>query len=131
MDEERSPLIDIVGDESEVPRVEVSAMNSSSEDSSGGGSSDDVKAKVEDIVVMDPRESMRSYDFGLSTVTVGRIQRLELLGHFTEGAACEPGEETILKSADDEAIVFEEFFTEGLRMPPHPALTDILINYQV
>jgi hypothetical protein len=32
MDEERSPLIDIVGDESEVPQAEVSATNSSSED---------------------------------------------------------------------------------------------------
>jgi hypothetical protein len=51
MEEERSLIIDIVGDESEVP------PNSSSEDSSGGGSGDDVEAKVEDTVVVDPRES--------------------------------------------------------------------------
>jgi hypothetical protein len=36
------------------------------------------------------------------------------LGYFTEGAARELGEETILTSADDEAVVFEELFTEGL-----------------
>jgi hypothetical protein len=57
MEEDRSPIIDIVGDESGVPQAEVSATSSSSEDSSGGGFGDDVEAKVGDIIVMDPRES--------------------------------------------------------------------------
>jgi hypothetical protein len=68
MEEERSLLIDIVGDGSEVPRAEVSMTNSS-----GGGSGDDAEAKVEDTIVVDPWESVRGYDFGPSTVTVGRI----------------------------------------------------------
>jgi hypothetical protein len=43
----------------------------------------------------------------------------------------EPGEETVLEPADDKVVVFEEFFAAGLRMPPHPALTEILIKFQV
>jgi hypothetical protein len=103
-------------------RLEMSASSSSSEDSSGGGYSEDVEAKIEKVVVVDPRESVRSYDFGLSTVTVGRIQQLEALRYFTEGSTREPGEET---------VVFEEFFAAGLWMPPHPALTEILLKYRV
>jgi hypothetical protein len=30
-----------------------------------------------------------------------------------------------------EAVVFEEFFSAGLRMPPHPMLADILLKFQV
>jgi hypothetical protein len=56
---------------------------------------------------------------------------LEALRYFAEGSAREPGEETVLKPANDGAIVFEEFFTVGLQMPPHPALTEILLKYRV
>jgi hypothetical protein len=37
----------------------------------------------------------------------------------------------ILEPADDEAVVFEEFFAVGHWMPPHPALTDILVMFHV
>jgi hypothetical protein len=115
--------------------LEVSVSSSSSEDSSGGGSSKGADAegetKTEKVVVVDPRKSVQSYDFGLSTITVGRIGQLETLRYCSEGSACEPGEETVLEPVDDEAVMFEEFFTMRLRMPPHPALTKILLKYQV
>jgi hypothetical protein len=41
------------------------------------------------------------------------------------------GEEVILEPAAEEVVVFEEFFAAGLRMPPHPVLTDILIKFHV
>jgi hypothetical protein len=63
---------------------------------------------------VDPRESEQSYDFGASTVTVGCIRQLEALGYFAEGSAREPGEDVIPELADDEAVVFEEFFAVGL-----------------
>jgi hypothetical protein len=110
MEEEHSLIIDIVGDESEVPQAEVSVTSSLSEDSSLGGSGDDAEAEVEDIIVVDPRESARSYDFRPSTVTVGCIRQLESLGYFVEGTVCEPGDETVPEPADEETIVFEEFF---------------------
>jgi hypothetical protein len=80
---------------------------------------------------MDPRESMQSYDFGPSTVTIGRIRQLEALGYFAEGSARELGEEVIPEPVADEAVMFEEFFAAGLRMPPHPVLTDILVKFHV
>jgi hypothetical protein len=62
---------------------------------------------------------------------VGRIQQLEALRYFVEGSAHEPGEETVLEPADDEVVVFEEFFAAVLRMPPRPALIEILLKYRV
>jgi hypothetical protein len=80
---------------------------------------------------MDPHESTWSYDFGPSIITVGRIRQLEALGYFAEGSAHEPGEEVIPELAANEAVVFEEFFTVGLLMLPHPVLTDILVKFHV
>jgi hypothetical protein len=48
-------------------------------------------------------------------------------GYFAEGGARAPCEETILEPEDDEAIVFKEFFSVGLRMPLHPVLAHILL----
>jgi hypothetical protein len=74
MEEEHSLILDIMGDEPEAPPLEVSVTGSSSKDSSEGGSSDDVDAKAEDIRAADIHESVRSYNFGASTVTVGHIR---------------------------------------------------------
>jgi dimeric dUTPase (all-alpha-NTP-PPase superfamily) len=62
---------------------------------------------------------------------VGHIRQLETLGYFAEGSARELGEETVPEPADDEAVVFEEFFAAGLRMPCHLAFTEILLKYRV
>jgi hypothetical protein len=40
------------------------------------------------------------------------------LHYFAESVTWEPREEVILEPTDDEAIVFEEIFTAGLRMHP-------------
>jgi hypothetical protein len=62
---------------------------------------------------------------------VGHIRQLEALRYFAEGSAREPGEEAVPEPGDDEAAVFEDFFSVGLRMPPHPALIEILLKYRV
>jgi hypothetical protein len=62
-------LLDIVGDVLKVPLSEVSMTSTSSDDTSGGAASDDAETQVEDTIVMDPRESTRSYDFGASSIT--------------------------------------------------------------
>jgi hypothetical protein len=64
-------------------------------------------------------------------VTVSQICRMVDDGCFADGMGHEPGEETMSEPQDDEAMVFEEFFTAGLRMPPHPMLADILLKYQI
>jgi hypothetical protein len=50
-------------------------------------------------------------------------------GYFVDGMGREPSEETISDPQAEEAVVFEEFFTTGLRMPPHPVLPDILLKF--
>jgi hypothetical protein len=54
-------------------------------------------------------------------VIISRIREMIDHGYFTEGIARVLGDETVL----------EEFFTTGLRMPPHLVLSDILLKSQV
>jgi hypothetical protein len=51
-------------------------------------------------------------------------------GYFPKGGAHAPGAETVPEPDNDEVIVYEDFFIAGLRMPPHPAQADILLQFQ-
>jgi hypothetical protein len=74
---------------------------------------------------------LQSFYFGPSTVTVSQIREMIDNVYFTNGMGHEPGEETMSEPHVDEAVLFEEFFTTGLRMPLHPVLVAILLKYQV
>jgi hypothetical protein len=128
MEEERSSLIDIVGDVTKA-LPEASTGSSLSDASSGEAASDAAKADIEDIT--DPDKLARSYDFGASLVTVRCIRQLECLGYFVESSAREPREETVPEPNTYEVVIFEEFFGAGLRMLPHPAFTKILLKLWV
>jgi hypothetical protein len=80
---------------------------------------------------VDPRELTRSYKFGASSVTVGRICQMESLGYFAEDLARESGEEIVSEPNADKAVVFKEFFVAGLRMLPHRAFIEILLKFRV
>jgi hypothetical protein len=80
--------------------------------------------------VVDPNESSRSYVFGPSNLTVNRIQKLVSLHYFTEGDMREPREEVVPKPADDEVVVFEEFFHNRASHASHPTLTDICTCFE-
>jgi hypothetical protein len=56
---------------------------------------------------------------------------MSALKYFSEGDGRVPGEETISEPAEDEAMVFEEFFATGIQMPPHSILMEILLKYRV
>jgi hypothetical protein len=73
---------------------------------------------------------LRTCYFGLSTITVGKIKEMEERGYFLEGKGRAPGAETVLEPNSDEAVIFEDFYIAGLRMPPHLALADILLHFQ-
>jgi hypothetical protein len=81
--------------------------------------------------VTDEGLRMRNYYFGPSMVTVSRVKGMVDCGYFTDGMARVPREETIPEPSANKVVVFEEFFTAGLRMPPHPVLSDILLKFQV
>jgi hypothetical protein len=75
-------------------------------------------------------ESLCTYCFDVSTITIDRIRKMMDKGYFAVGDARKPGEETTPVPEDDEAVVFEDFIVAGLRMPPHPALTNNLLKFQ-
>jgi hypothetical protein len=73
-----------------------------------------------------------SYDFGWSKVTRGRISDLgNSFRFFLKGFARPPGLESVPVPKENEPVVFEEFFTTGLRIPTHPVLLDILRKFHV
>jgi hypothetical protein len=73
-----------------------------------------------------------SYDFGESGITKARITSLENIAHyFSKGYGRAPGAELVPDPHENEAVVFEDFFPAGLRMPPHPVLLDILRKFWV
>jgi hypothetical protein len=76
-------------------------------------------------------ENPQTYYFGSSTITVGKIKEMVEKGYFVEGESHMPRAETVSEPNSNEAIVYEDFFVAGLRMPPHPALVDILLKFQV
>jgi hypothetical protein len=72
---EHSPVPEeAVGGEAEVPQPEVTATDSSSGGDTNDQSRDDTGDQDEESGAVDPRESAQSYDFGSSTLTVGRIR---------------------------------------------------------
>jgi hypothetical protein len=66
-------LEEAIGGEVEVPRPEVTVTDSSFGKDTSDRSKDDTGDQDEESGVVDPCESSRSYDFGLSTVIVGHI----------------------------------------------------------
>jgi hypothetical protein len=52
-------------------------------------------------------------------------------GYFANAMGHEPREEIVPEPHTDEVVLFEEFFTAGLRMRPHPVLDAILLKYQI
>jgi hypothetical protein len=67
--------------------------------------------------------------FGSSTITVRKIKEMEERRYFPEGEGHALGTKTVPKPNDNEAVVYEDFFIAGMRMPLHPALTDILLHF--
>jgi hypothetical protein len=65
---------------------------------------------------------------GLVLLPLAALRKMVENGYFVDGEAQAPGTETVPELDDDEAVVFE-FFTVGLRMPPHLALADILLKF--
>jgi hypothetical protein len=119
MEGERSPVPEeIVASEVEVSRPEATATGSLSGGDSGDQSGDGTDGHDEESGTVDPRRSKQNYDFGPSTIIVGRIRQLEALGYFIEGSACEPSEEVVLHPSNDKAVMFEEFFAARLQMSP-------------
>jgi hypothetical protein len=120
---EGSPVLDVVeaveaDDPTEEVRPKELSRSSSSDRSSNSGHESFTTSQVEESAAIDPDEASPSYIFDPSTVTVSCIHVMASLCYFAEGDAWAPWEEVIPEPADDESVVFEEFYATGLRMPP-------------
>jgi hypothetical protein len=56
--------------------------------------------------------------FGVSRISSVRVQDMQQLGYFGSGVARVPGVEEV-PELEGELVVFEAFFTAGLRLPAH------------
>jgi hypothetical protein len=134
MEHEGLPMIHVIeaaaaGDMTEVVRPDERTMSSSLGESSDNEHESATNLLEEQIGAMDPSETSWSYVFGPSMVTVNHIHRMSSLHYFNKGDALAFREEVVPEPANDEEVVFKEFFTTRLRMPSRPTLADILHKF--
>jgi hypothetical protein len=69
-------------------------------------------------------------EFGVSRISSVRVQDMQRLGYFGNGVGRVPGAEEIPES-EGEMVVFEAFFTAGLRLPAHRFVAEVLQRIEV
>ena len=69
-------------------------------------------------------------EFGVSRISSVRVQDMQRLGYFGNGVGRVPGAEEIPKP-EGEIVVFEAFFTAGLRLPAHRFVAEVLRRFEV
>jgi hypothetical protein len=69
-------------------------------------------------------------EFGVSRISSVRMQDMQQLGYFGNGVGWVLGAEEILEP-EGEIVVFEAFFTTGLRLPAHCFVAEVLQRFDV
>jgi hypothetical protein len=69
-------------------------------------------------------------DFGVSRMSLVRVQDMQQLGYFGGGVARVPGTEEV-PEPEGELVVFEAFFVAGLRLPAHRFVGEVLRRFNV
>jgi hypothetical protein len=69
-------------------------------------------------------------EFGVSRISSVRVQDMQQLGYFGGGVGRVPGAEEV-PEPEGELVVFEAFFTAGLRLPTHRFVAEVLRRFEV
>jgi hypothetical protein len=69
-------------------------------------------------------------EFGVSRISSVCVQDMQQLGYFGSGVGCVPGVEEV-PEPEGELVVFEAFFTTGLRLPAHRFVAEVLQRFEV
>jgi hypothetical protein len=69
-------------------------------------------------------------EFGVSRISLTRVQDMQQLGYFGNGVGRVPGVEEVLEP-EGELVVFEALFTAGLRLPAHHFVAEVLQRFEV
>jgi hypothetical protein len=69
-------------------------------------------------------------EFGVSRISSVRVQDMQQLGYFGSGVGRVPRAEEV-PEPEGELVVFEAFFTAGLRLPAHRFVSEVLQRFEV
>jgi hypothetical protein len=69
-------------------------------------------------------------EFGVLRISSVRVQDMQQLGYFRNGVGRVPGAEEVPEPEGD-LVVFEAFFTIGLRLPAHRFVAEVLQRFEV
>jgi hypothetical protein len=75
-------------------------------------------------------ENSRTYYFGSSTITVGKIKEMVEKGYSRKAKLARRGLKQCWSPTAMKPLCMKIFFVAGLHMPPHPALPDIFLKFQ-
>jgi hypothetical protein len=93
---------------------------------------EDIDADLKDLVSTKRSKALpAAFVFGESKVTANLIREYEAAGFFPAGSGRAPLDEEVPSPAFDEIVVFQDFFTCGLRLPCDPVLPAILDKFSV
>jgi hypothetical protein len=104
-----------------------------SSSSSSAANTPPAGASSEDTLSDMAAEELRPGDtveFGVSRISSVRVQDMQQLGYFGGGVGCVPGAEEV-PEPEGELVVFEAFFTAGLRLPAHRFVVEVLRRFKV
>jgi hypothetical protein len=91
-------------------------------------SSEDTLSNVAaDTVELHPGDTV---EFGISRISSVRVQDMQQLGYFGGGVGRVLGAEEV-PEPEGELVVFEAFFTAGLRLPAHRFVAEVLQRFDV
>jgi hypothetical protein len=101
--------------------------------SSSAANTPPIDASSEDTLSNVAVEELRPGDtveFSVSRISSIRVQDMQQLGYFGSGVGRVPGAEEV-PEPEGELVVFEAFFTAGLRLPAHRFVAEVLQRFEV
>jgi hypothetical protein len=81
-------------------------------------------------VAVDELHPGDTVEFGVSWISSIRVQDMQQLGYFGSGVGRVPGAEEV-PEPEGELVMFEAFFTAGLRLPAHRFVAEVLQRFEV
>jgi hypothetical protein len=79
------------------------------------------------VETLHPGDTM---EFGVSRISSARVQDMQQLGYFGSGVGRVLGAEEV-PELEGKLVVFEAFFTAGLRLPAHRFVAEVLRRFEV
>jgi hypothetical protein len=103
-----------------------SSSSSATSTSPAGASSEDTLSNVA-AEELHPGDTV---EFGVSQISLVRVQDMQQLGYFGSRVGRVPGVEEV-PEPEGELVVFEAFFTAGLCLPAHRFVAEVLRRFEV